>query len=615
MTLRGIFLIVFVSFCIFASPNPAETASGGSGIYTVKDITWNQEQNSWIYKISGSRIPTYTRYELFSPHRLRLDIAEGDITGGLSLPLEPEKGPVSEIRGKTVQDKEVEIARVELVLKEDVEYKVQNKGSDINVKISGSEGVEEQGKTAEKGDKPLISDISFKSKPEGVLVKIDAGRPIHSAEATAVEGDQDSPPHLIIDLDDVGTEELLRMGGENSLISRVRAESHKDGSRLLLYASGSKLFDYDLLTSENGLHIEVQAPVSETEELLAAITNKAGTKKKVSERQPREISPRAQKDKKNKGKEPGSRSVYDVDQFSRAGYKGEEITVDFYQSNLHNVFRLIGEVSGRNIIVAEGVSGTLTLSLKGVPWDFLLDIVLNLKNLNKEEQFNTIIISPASKKFEWPGQDEKEGLVINRPATVSRETEESKGKMEVAKLLRRAKSMEDVGNHREALTLYEKVLKLEPDRGDIAAKITSLALSKIGLNAKAAHYGRIASRLKPEDSRVALLTATALAKIGKPKEAVKYYEHAISGSHPSGQALAAYAAFSEEYKSYEMALELWNKYEENYGASLETMVTRARISDLLGRREKAAEIYQRVEMSGYEIPSDLAEYIDHRLKD
>lgn len=613
MTLKTAFLIVFVSFFIFISPTLAEKTTSHDNTFTVKDITWQTDQNSWVYKIKGDRIPTYTRYELFSPHRLRLDIAGGLISEDFALPLQPEKGPVSTIRGKVVQNEELKIFQLELALKSDVEYNVQSKGKDILVRLSPTE--QEKTAPAGKDDEQFISKINIHSKAKGNVVEINTGKPIHSCEATEISGSKTSPPQLVVDLDFVKTEKLTKKGPENSLISTIKAEPYKDGSRLWITSSSSNLFDYELLTSENGLHIEMQPSMTETEELLAAISGRSTTKKKISARQPREIVPRIKTTKGTKVQDREKEPAYSDDQFSGAGYSGEKITVDFYQSNLHNVFRLIGKVSGRNIIVAEGVGGTLTLSLKDVPWDFMLDIILNLKNLKKEEQFNTIIISTASQKFEWPGQDEKEDLVMSRPEPVSRESEEIKGTMEAAKILRRAKSAKQSGNLQKSLSLYEKAFDLNPERGDIAGQITSLALTGLSLNAKAAYYGKIACRLKPEDSYLALLTATALAKTGKPEEAVKYYELAASGPHPSAHALTAYAAFSEEYKSYRMALDLWDKYEELYGASLETMVSRARISDLLGNKEKAAEIYQRLKMSGYDIPRDLSEYIDHRLQD
>ncbi len=61
--------------------------------------------------------------------------------------------------------------------------------------------------------------------------------------------------------------------------------------------------------------------------------------------------------------------------FALAGYTEQRISVDFYKIDLHNVFRLIGEISGRNIVVDEKVNGSLTLALNDVPWDFVLDVI------------------------------------------------------------------------------------------------------------------------------------------------------------------------------------------------------------------------------------------------
>lgn len=616
MPLRIILFVVFVSSCTFITPALAEkAATGNDASFTVEDISWKAEQDSWIYKLKGSRTPTFTRYELFSPHRLRLDIAEGALPEDLDLPLEPEEGPVSEIREKTVENAEVEISRLEFLLREDIEYEVQGRGDNIVIKLSllGQKGQEGEDSAPAESDGQLISDISISEQPEGESIHIDAGAPIHSVEASEVSGSKTEPAQLIVNIDSVGTEELVRQGPEDSLISRIEAEPYQGGSRLRIDSASSRLFGYKILTSEDGLTIKVQSRESGTDELLAAITEGDGKKKRGSGRKPKEISPQAQVSKKKVDRRQDP--AYGEDSFTQSGYSGKKVSVDFYQTGLHNVFRIIGEVSGRNIIVAEGVSGTLTLSLKEVPWDFMLDIIINLKDLNKQEQFNTIIISPADKKFEWPGKDDKEDLVVSRPSILSREAETTRGKMEEAQLLRRAQKAEQAGNMQQALSYYEKLFKLDPERGDVAARITRLALTKLDLNAKAAHYGRKAYRLKPEEKELALLTATAYGRIGKPKEAVEYYEIATSGSRPSEQALKGYAAFSERYNSHRMALKLWERYEEIYGASLVTMVSRARISDLLGEKEKATEIYRRLKLSGYEIPSDLAEYIDNRIGD
>jgi type IV pilus assembly protein PilQ len=73
-------------------------------------------------------------------------------------------------------------------------------------------------------------------------------------------------------------------------------------------------------------------------------------------------------------------------------YAGEKITLDFQNADIHNILRLIGEVSGLNVVVSDQVSGKVTLKLKNVPWDQALDIVLASKNLGAIKNGNVLRI-------------------------------------------------------------------------------------------------------------------------------------------------------------------------------------------------------------------------------
>ena len=73
-------------------------------------------------------------------------------------------------------------------------------------------------------------------------------------------------------------------------------------------------------------------------------------------------------------------------------YSGERISLDFQNADLHNIIRIIGEVSGKNIVVSDKVTGKVTLKLKDVPWDQALDIVLASRNLGVEEAGNVLTI-------------------------------------------------------------------------------------------------------------------------------------------------------------------------------------------------------------------------------
>ncbi|MDR2366500.1 MAG: type IV pilus secretin PilQ [Deltaproteobacteria bacterium] len=73
-------------------------------------------------------------------------------------------------------------------------------------------------------------------------------------------------------------------------------------------------------------------------------------------------------------------------------YTGKLISLDFQNADIHNILRLIGEVSGKNVVVSDQVSGKVTLKLNKVPWDQALDTVLASKNLGVMENGNILRI-------------------------------------------------------------------------------------------------------------------------------------------------------------------------------------------------------------------------------
>jgi len=77
-------------------------------------------------------------------------------------------------------------------------------------------------------------------------------------------------------------------------------------------------------------------------------------------------------------------------------YTGERITLDFQNADLLNVLRLIAEVSGLNIITAEGVGGKISMRMQDVPWDQALDIILKTKGLGQVKEGNVVRIAPQN---------------------------------------------------------------------------------------------------------------------------------------------------------------------------------------------------------------------------
>lgn len=66
----------------------------------------------------------------------------------------------------------------------------------------------------------------------------------------------------------------------------------------------------------------------------------------------------------------------------RKKYIGEKIALDFYKTDIKNVFRILREISGKNFAIDKDVSGSVTLTLdKPVPWDQVMDLVLKMNQL------------------------------------------------------------------------------------------------------------------------------------------------------------------------------------------------------------------------------------------
>ena len=78
-------------------------------------------------------------------------------------------------------------------------------------------------------------------------------------------------------------------------------------------------------------------------------------------------------------------------------YTGEKIAIDFYETDIKNVFRILREVSGQNFAIDSDVSGKVTLTLKKpVPWDQILDLILKMNKLGITYENDIIRISKMS---------------------------------------------------------------------------------------------------------------------------------------------------------------------------------------------------------------------------
>ncbi len=75
-------------------------------------------------------------------------------------------------------------------------------------------------------------------------------------------------------------------------------------------------------------------------------------------------------------------------------YSGNRVTFNMQDIPARTALQLIAEISELNIVVADSVTGNVTLRLNNVPWDQALDIVLQAKGLDKRRNGNVIWVAP-----------------------------------------------------------------------------------------------------------------------------------------------------------------------------------------------------------------------------
>ena len=77
-------------------------------------------------------------------------------------------------------------------------------------------------------------------------------------------------------------------------------------------------------------------------------------------------------------------------------YSGEKITLNFVNEDVHNIIRMIGDASGKNIVVSGKVKGGLTLGLVNTPWDQALEAIVAAGHFAVEEADDLITV------YDWP---------------------------------------------------------------------------------------------------------------------------------------------------------------------------------------------------------------------
>lgn len=467
-------------------------------------------------------------------------------------------------------------------------------------------------------DKFLVSGISTDILPDGFVMTITGDSP-----PAYTVSERFDPFRVILDVAKTDFDSKIQLEKilPQNKFSKLHLSVLKDQKPPLArfeFTVGENIV-YEVQRVKNGLELKF----NETAENVTNVANKAPTETPVPQDKVAEkifAGPEQNLDLLKAGKEETTEVDRYKDSFSLSGYKKERVSVDFYKIDIHNVFRLFRQISPLNIIVDEAVQGSITIALNDVPWDFALDVIMNLADLKKEERFNTIVIYPKDKEFSWP-QNAGDNLslevdveaVQEEAFLIEQSTNQPVSIMQAKQFLVEARKFEKNEDYEEAVATYEKAMNLWPENTKISNKLANIYLGRLNMNAKANYYARKTLEKNPSDNKAALYGAISSANMDQIPEALEFFAQSISSEIPMKEALVSYAAFSEKNEQPEVALKLLDSYSDHYGDTVHIMVTKARILDKIGEREKATAQYRALLTSGFQMRPDLKKYVEGRI--
>ena len=139
------------------------------------------------------------------------------------------------------------------------------------------------------------------------------------------------------------------------------------------------------------------------------------------------------------------------------GTTGRLISLDFKDADVVNLLRILAAESGKNIIISDDVKGKMSITLKNVPWEQALDIIMQARSLTMVERGNVIRIVTNDQLAK-----ERDAAARLEEARVRAEEAKSKAEVEV-----RQKAAEAAVKEQEAI---QKKLSIEQQLEEIRAR-------------------------------------------------------------------------------------------------------------------------------------------------
>lgn len=300
----------------------------------------------------------------------------------LHLPEKIENSLINEISLTTTKDKKIKV--INIFFKEKVQYLISRpERREIKILISKSENRQAKDKNNLNNKNIILNKIDFSTDQERTLyIKLKADNQI---DYTPLPLENNKMKFLLKDLI-VPPEycKLYNLKKFDSPIDKILLQNSNKGAILIL--SSSRLSPIKIYKN-SGLTLKV--PYQQNLSERSKITVKKHPDSKIKSYF---IGANKTNSINSSHKNPGNIPLFPG---MKEEYRGKHISIDLQDADIEHVLRLLAEVGNYNLILDQKVSGKISLKLKDVPWDQVLDLILQQKGLGMVKKGNILRIATA----------------------------------------------------------------------------------------------------------------------------------------------------------------------------------------------------------------------------
>ena len=380
----------------------------GESLNLITNISTAEGSESLAILIKAERLLTYTSVKQPMPLGVALYFPETAL-GKIKTALTPDSDIVASIKASELTENG-HTSRIEIALKQDAPYEVFREGNGLQILFAKAGKITAPAEPVEEKEK--IQQDTLGTKPAEVSIPA----------ATTPEEDKDKKPAWVNRVD-FSSEDA---GKSTIIIGTTRPVKYKmdkaADKRLKLILFNTNLSDYpkrQMITTRFNSAVDritpTQTPALKTSSMIVIELRESvpyyieqADNLLLVHFDASSISPKPveQADLPSWKKiiaqtNAGTETIKD----KKAGHKvlrskvarkytGAKIALDFYDTDIKNVFLILMEVSGKNFAIDKDVTGKVTLTLaKPVPWDQALDLILKMNQLGQTSEEDIIRIA------------------------------------------------------------------------------------------------------------------------------------------------------------------------------------------------------------------------------